>query len=126
LIGIVLPLGLMCAAVAIGRRERNEFREATQYGTDLFVYSRRRYRRRLFGVALLVATGATLAAIEWIPPTGPGMLTGYLAALVTEVVVLLLLPLVDLWETARTARPEDLTRQGDPERRIRSRPDRRP
>ena len=124
LTGIVLPVALVVAAVLISRHESKVYREAQDFGSDVFVYSRRRYRRRTFGVLLMVVTAGTLVGVEWVLAAGPVTMTIYLAVLVTEVAVLLLLPLFDLWETARTARPGDLTRQGDPDRRTRTRPDR--
>ncbi len=108
---IALPLGLWALAWALGRRELRQFRHAEDIGHDVFVYSRGRLWRRMTGVAAIAVLGVTLAALGFFPASTPRGASIYMALLVAEVLVLLLLPLVDLWETARTAKPGDLTRQ---------------
>ena len=123
-VGIVLPIGLWVCAIVIGRRELALYREQT-IGDDLFLYSKWRLLRRLTGVAIMVALGATLMAYQLLPPKTSFGTSVYLGALVAEVIALVLLPIFDLAETMRTADPEDLTRQADPDRRTRKQP-RRP
>jgi hypothetical protein len=112
LLHIALPLGLIALAVALARRELRHFREAAEVGTDVFLYTRGRLWRRMTGIAILVALAATLALFGAWPPRTPRGLSIYMALLVSEALALVALPLFDLWETARTARPEDLRRQG--------------
>ena len=57
--------------------------------------------RRLVGVGVLVALGLTFAALGLLPPRTAGAASLYLGAIVGEVAVLLLLPVVDMWATAR-------------------------
>jgi len=117
---IVLPLALWGLAYGLGRREWRHYKASDEIGTDLFVYSRGRLWRRMTGVGMLVALGLTLAALGLFPARSPQGLSIYMAVLITEVLVLLLLPLFDLWETARTARPHDLTRQGGPPKKTKA------
>ena len=120
LVSIALPLVLWALAFGLARREWRHYRADDDIGTDLFVYSRGRLARRMTGVALLVVLGATLAALGLFPARTPRGLSIYMALLIAEVLVLIVLPLIDLWETARTARPHDLTRQGGPPPRTKS------
>lgn len=122
LLGLVLPVLLGVLAIWLGRRELRVYRESNDFGSDLFVYTKGRLWRRMTGVVLLGLTGATLAALELFPAQTVSGVSVYLALLCAEVMGLLVLPLVDLWETGRGADPADLTRQGDPDRRTRSRP----
>jgi hypothetical protein len=121
LVSIVVPAALFALAYLLARRELRQYRAAAEIGSDLFVYSRGRLVRRLIGVGLLVLLGGTLAALGLWPAATAAGLSLYLAALATEVLCLVVLPLVDLWETARTARPHDLTRQAGARPRTRSR-----
>ena len=114
LVSVLLPLALWALAAALARREWRAYRRPDDIGTDLFVYSRGRLIRRMLGVGLLVALGATLAALGWLPARSPRGLSIYMALLAVELAGLIVVPLLDLWETARTARPHDLTRQGGP------------
>lgn len=123
--GVVVPLALGVLAFIMGRRELALYRAGDEFGSDLFVYSKGRLVRRMTGIGVLVALALTLVALEFLPFRSGSALTIYMALLVTEVAALVVLPLIDLWETAKTADSSDLTRQGDPDRRTRSRP-RRP
>ena len=110
---IALPLALWAVAVLLARREWRQYRAVARIGHDLFVYSKGRLVRRLIGCLLLAALGVTLFAFGVIPPSTPAGVSTYMALMLSLLLVLLVLPLVDLWETARTARPHDLTRQAD-------------
>ncbi len=120
LTGILIALALMVIAGVIYRHEISAYRDAKELGSDLFVYSQGRLWRRMTGVGCLLATGLTLASFELFPARSTWAASLYIALFTTEVVTLLVLPLVDLWETGRTAKPEDLTRQADPDRRKRN------
>jgi hypothetical protein len=72
------------------------------------------------GVGVLVLLGGTLAALELFAARTASGASVYMGLLLGEVVVLLVLPFVDLWETARSAKPHDLTRQGGPAPRTRT------
>jgi hypothetical protein len=123
-VSIVLPVILWALGAFLARREWKQYRVAEDIGSDLFVYSRGRLIRRMTGVAMLLALGTTLAALGLFPARTASGASIYMALLISEVLVLLVLPLFDLWETARTARPHDLTKQGGPppKTRKRSRP----
>lgn len=123
---IGLPLILWALALFVGRREWRHYKTPTDIGSDLFIYSKGRLWRRMTGVALLAALGTTLAALGVFPARTAAGVSIYMALLISEVLVLLVLPFFDLWETARTARPHDLTRQGGPPPKIRARSRRRP
>jgi hypothetical protein len=103
--GVALPLVLATLAVLFGRRELRLYRAARDGDSDLFVYSRGRLWRRLTGLAVLVSTGVTLAAMEFLPASTARGASIYLALIAAQVVALFVLPIVDLIETARTARP---------------------
>lgn len=120
LVSIILPVILWGLAFLLARREWKQYRVVEEIGSDLFTYSRGRLIRRMTGVAMLVALGTTLAALGWFPARTASGLYVYMALLISEVVILLVLPMIDLWETARTARPHDLTRQGGPRPKIRA------
>ena len=122
---IVLPAVLVGLAFLIARREWKQYRAAEDIGSDLFVYSRGRLLRRMTGVAMLVALGTTLAALGWLPARTASGASIYMALLFSEVLVLLVLALLDLWETARSARPHDLTKQGGPKPKLKSATSRR-
>lgn len=121
-VSLLLPGILWGVAFALGRRELRQYRAVRDIGYDLFTYSKGRLIRRLTGVALLAALGGTLFVFGVAPPGTPRGATIYMALIVSEVLALIVLPLFDLWETARTARPADLTRQADRPPRTRSRP----
>gem|GEM_PF-4183416 len=120
LLGLVLPVVLVTISIWMGTRELRVYRESPDFGSDLFVYSKGRLWRRLAGCVLLALTGLTLSAIELFPARSVSGVSIYLMLLCAEVVALIVLPLVDLWETARTARPGDPTR-ADPDRQTRKR-----
>lgn len=121
-----LPAALVVLAAVVARREWRQYRSATAIGSDLFRYSRGRLVRRMTGVGVLVALAMTLAALGWVRPRTASGLSALLGALLVEVALLVALPILDLWETARTARPEDLTRQADWHGRVRTRSRRDP
>ena len=120
-----MPLALWLLALGLARRELGLYRDSDEFGSDLFVYSKGRLVRRMTGIGVLVALGATLASLEFLPFRSSTALTIYIVLLVTEVAALVVLPLIDLWETAKTAQPGNLKRQAGPGQRTRSRP-RRP
>jgi hypothetical protein len=131
---VALGLSLAVVALLLGRRELRLYRERNRgerapgrvidLDRDLFRYSRGRLWRRMLGVGVIAAVGATIAAWELLPPRSPGEATTYLALLLGELAILVALPLLDLWETARTARPGELS-SADPSPRTRTAPDRR-
>jgi hypothetical protein len=126
-VSIVVPSLLVGLACALGRREWKQYRAAAEIGSDLFVYTRGRLIRRMTGVALLVALAVTLALFGALPPRTPAGASVYLGVMLGEVVLLIVLPIVDLVETARTARPGKgiRAREGAPPRtRTRPRPPR--
>lgn len=123
-VGLLLPVLLVVLAIWMARRELSVYKDSDDFGSDLFVYTKGRLYRRLSGCGLLGLTGLTLAAFELFPAQTVNGFSIYLALLCVEVLGMLVLPLVDLWETGTGADPADLTRQGDPDRRTRSRPDR--
>jgi hypothetical protein len=125
LVGVAVPIALWTLAFLLGRRELQSYRESNEVGSDLFRYSRGRLIRRMSGIAVLVATAATFAAMELMGPKTPRAAAIYLALLATEVAALVILGLGDLIETRRSADSSELRRQADPDRRTRSRP-RRP
>lgn len=122
LVGVALPIVLGTLAFLLGRRELASYRERNEFGSDLFQYTRARLIRRMTGLGVLALTGLTFAAMELIGPKTPRAAAIYLALLATEVAAMVILPLLDLHETRRTADSSDLTRQADPDRRTRSRP----
>ncbi len=115
LTGIVLPLAMFVVAVLIGRHELALYHDARVLGDKLFPYTQGRFKRRMFGVALLVVTAGTLVVIELFPARTAMVASLELAVLVTEVVVLLALPLFDLWESGRNARVGEATRPAGPD-----------
>lgn len=120
-LGIALPIALWIAAYLLARRETNAYAERGSGDTDVFVYSKRRYVRRMLGVGILVCTGMTLMAWELVGASTAGGAMIYMGLLGVEVAALVVLPVLDLRETTRTAAPEDLTRQAGRGRRKRSR-----
>jgi hypothetical protein len=108
--GVVLPCILCALAWWLGRRELHLYQVSTNAGAadgdgdDLFVYSRGRLRRRMIGLGALAAIGLTLAVLE-LGATSPEIVMTCGALLATELVVLLVVPILDMRETARTAQP---------------------
>jgi hypothetical protein len=118
---VVVPGACLLLAAALGRREWRQYRAAAEIGSDLFVYSKGRLVRRLAGVVLLAALGLTFGALGLFPPRSPGGVHVYMGVIMGEVVLLLALPILDLMETARTARPgKGLTHQEGARPRTRS------
>ena len=115
--GVVLPCLLVALAGWLGRREWRLYRAPATDGTDLFVYSRGRLVRRMIGLVALAAIGVTLAVIE-LAAASAAVVTGCGALLVAELLVLVVVPVLDLRETARTAHPERLERAGMTRRQI--------
>jgi hypothetical protein len=104
--GVVLPCVLFALAGWLARRELRLYREAAEDGDDLFVYSRARLRRRMIGLGALAAIAVTLAVLELgASATAPEIATVCGVLLGVEVLVLFAVPILDLRETARTARP---------------------
>lgn len=109
LVGIALPALLVGVAIALAVREIRLFRAthaiagdlASALGADFFEYTRWRLVRRLTGVALLLATAVTLAALELAPATGLAGAQLYIALLTTEALALIIVGLLDLRETAK-------------------------
>jgi hypothetical protein len=122
---IVVPALLLGAAYVLGRREWLQYRAAAEIGSDLFVYGKGRLVRRMIGVGMLAALGLTLFAIGMLPPSSPRGASIYLGVLIGELVLLVVLPIVDLIETGRTARPgKGLTHSEGRRQRTRTPPDR--
>jgi hypothetical protein len=105
LVTIVVPALLLGLAYVLARREWKQYRAAGEIGSDLFVYGRGRLVRRLIGIGVLAALGLTLFTMGIVPPSSPKGATVYLGVIVGEVALLVILPIVDLVETGRTARP---------------------
>ncbi len=123
--GILFPIILWSLSVMLVRREFELYRVQEDFGTDLFLYTKGRLIRRLTGVVVIVALGATLMAMELYPAGSGAGASIYLALLLSEMLALVVIPLLDMWETTRTANSIDPTRLGGPGPRKRSRP-RRP
>lgn len=119
---ILLPAAILALAFALARREWRLYRTAAEIGSDLFVYSRWRLCRRLGGVVVLVALAGTFVLLGARGPRDAAEASAYVGALVGEVLVLVGLSIWDLRETGKTARPEDLTRQGGGRSRTRRTP----
>jgi hypothetical protein len=124
LTGVVFPIVLWGIAWMIGRREMMLYQAAHDHGDDLFVYTKGRLYRRMTGVGVLVALGLTLLLMELWPASSGRGISLYFAIIMTEVAALIALPILDLRETSRTARPEDLKRRAETDRQKRSRSDR--
>jgi hypothetical protein len=122
LVSFLLPLALWALAWGLARRELRQYRAAAEIGSDLFAYGKGRLVRRMIGVGVLALLGGTLAALDIAPARTAARASVYLTLLLAEVILLVGLAVLDLWETARTARPEDLTRQGGQPRRTRTGP----
>jgi predicted permease len=107
--GVVLPCLLFALAGWLARRELRQYQASNAAdgdgdGDDLFVYSRARLRRRMIGLGALAAIGVTLAVME-LGASSAEIVTVCGALLATALLVLLVVPILDLRETARTARP---------------------
>jgi hypothetical protein len=112
LVTLVLPGAIGAVALLLLRRELELFRGARRGDgdRDLFVYSTGRFVRRLTGIAALLALALTLAGLGLVPPRNAAQAQVYLGLITTELVALVVVPLWDLVETARTARPGDRSR----------------
>jgi hypothetical protein len=102
---LVLPAVLLVLAALLLRRELRLYRRSAAIGNDLFVYSRWRLLRRLGGIAALVLMAVTFVALGVLPPRSATGASAYLGAILGELAVLVVVPIWDLVETARTARP---------------------
>jgi hypothetical protein len=124
LVTIVVPAVCLGLAYVLGRREWKLYHAAAEIGSDLFVYSRGRLFRRMGGVVVLAALGLTFVALGVAPPRSPTGADVYLGLIVGEVAVLIVLPIWDLLETSRTARPgQGITDRGAARPRTRRPPD---
>jgi hypothetical protein len=101
LVTLVLPALLLVAAGFLAGRELRLYRTADPRDAELFAYSRGRLLRRLLGVVALLALAATFGALGVSPPRDAGTASTFVAAIVGEVAVLVVLSAVDLWETSR-------------------------
>lgn len=116
-----LGILLLIVAALLGLRERALYSAQSEgvwtHGTDLFVYTKGRFGVRCAGLFTAAILGAALVGWELWPPVTPGGLMLYVAVFGTASLGLIATVIIDIVMTARTARPEDLTRQGDPVRR---------
>jgi MFS family permease len=110
--GIAVPLLILAVAIWLARFEMRLYREAHEDGTDLFVYGKGRLIRRMIGVGVMVVTAVGIFWMEIAWSWSPRLSVIVMAILLAAVVLLLVVPLADLRETARTAKPEDLKRSG--------------
>ncbi len=108
----MVPAILWGLAWTLGRRELALYGRRDSEEADVFVYTRGRLVRRLTGVGLLVGLGAAFAALGFFPPTTPGEANVYLGVFAGGVILLIVLPVWDLVETARTAKPGKGIRHG--------------
>jgi hypothetical protein len=113
IVTIVVPALLLGLSYVLARREWKQYRAANEIGSDLFVYGKGRLVRRLIGIGVLAALGFTLFAMGLLPPSSPRGATVYLSVIVGEVALLVILPIVDLIETGRSARPGKGIRHAD-------------
>lgn len=100
---LVFGFVVALAAIALAARELRSYRTRDD-GGDLFIYSRKRLVRRLIGLGVLAATGATLSIWEIAPPGDPGAASLFLGLLLLEIVSLVVIAVLDLRETSSTAR----------------------
>ncbi len=104
-ITVLVPSLLFSAALVLGRREWTHYRRAgDNEALEIFPYTPMRFARRMAGIAILVAMGGTFAALGLWPPDTAFEAGRYIAALCSELVMLVLLPIWDLWELGRTSR----------------------
>ncbi len=108
---IALTAGLWTTAFLLHRHERQLRVKHHTFGTDLFAYSKHRAMCRLLGVGVLSTLGGTLLLFELLPPSTPTMGWLYIAGLFLQVLLLLAIGVIDMWETAKTANPADQSRQ---------------
>jgi len=115
-IGVVL----LIVVVLLGLREQSLY--TTQRdglwkdGTDLFVYSKGRFVVRLMGLAMTMVLGVALFCWDLWPPLTPSSLATYVVVFGVSSIGLVVIVVLDLVITARTAKPENLKRQGDLDR----------
>ena len=125
IVTIVVPALLIGLAYVLARREWKQYRAAGEIGSDLFVYGKGRLIRRMIGIGVLGGLGVTLFLMGLLPPSSPKGATVYLSVIVGEVALLVILPIVDLIETGRTARPgKGITHSEGRRPRTRTPPDR--
>ena len=116
LVTIIVPSLILGCAYALGRRELRLYRTSHKKNDqDVFVYTRGRLSRRMTGVSILVSLALTLCALGFFPPSTPRGATTYIWLFVADLAALFVVPIWDLWETARTARPGKGLRFGDRE-----------
>jgi hypothetical protein len=102
---LIIAAASWLLAALLGAHELRAYRSRRGEERDLFAYTHRRLVYRLTGVAALLAFGATLAIWEMVPPRSPGAAVIYLLLFALEVVALLLIAMLDMRETRRTADP---------------------
>ena len=124
--GAAIGLVLVIVSLLLGLREQSLY--TTQRdglwkdGTDLFLYTKGRFRVRLFGLGTASVLGIALFAWDLWPPVEPSGLMAYVIVFSVSSLALIITVVADLVITARTARPDELMRQGDPARRTRTQP----
>ena len=122
---LIVAIAIMAVSLGLYYRELKLYRAQRdgtwQEGTDLFVYTKARFRTRICGLVVAMALSLALAAWEIAPPATPATFTAYLSALSLLLVLLVAAVIVDFFITIKTAAPHDLTRQEDPSQRTRSR-----
>ncbi len=118
--GAAVGVVLLIVTVLLALREQSLY--TTQRdglwkdGTDLFVYSKGRLAIRITGLVMTAALGLGLIAWELWPPATPSALAAYVVLFGTSSLGLVAVVVGDLVVTARTAKPENLKRQGGPDR----------
>jgi hypothetical protein len=100
---VVFGALLAVAAVPLALREISGYRHRDDRD-DLFVYSRARLVRRVTGMVVLAAAGVTLLIWDLAPPDDPGTASLLLGLVLIEVVALVVIAILDMRETSRTAR----------------------
>jgi hypothetical protein len=113
---------MLLLAIGLARREWRLYRTTNDMGSDLFLYTRGRLARRMGGVLVLAALAATFAALGLRPARNAHEASAYLGLIMGELLLLIGMSVWDLIETARSAKPEDLTRQGTGPTRTRRKP----
>ena len=102
---LLLPLLIAAMAVAMTRRELQQFRRDRFESRALFPYTPLRLARRLGGIVVLLVVGGTLAMLGIVPPATSHAAARFVVAILGEVSLLFGLSLWDLWESGRSARP---------------------
>lgn len=102
---------LAIASVPLAIREIRAYRRRDDLADDLFVYSRRRLVRRLFGLGVLAGVGATLLVWELATPSDARAASILMMVLLAEILALIVIGVLDLRETSRTARFNQLVKK---------------